>query len=312
MKSISLLTYGSLVCAASAFVLPQARDSSSNSTSTNSTIDDTVVLNFALTLEHLENAFYTGALNNFTEDDFINDGLPSWARGRFEQIASHEQSHVELLTSALGDNATKACNYSFPYTSPSSFAALSQVLEGVGVSAYAGAAQYVSSKSYLTTAAVILSTEARHAAWVAGPVNKENPWNGPFDTPLGLDVIYTLAAQFITSCPSSNPSLPVKAFPALTFGDASPGQAANITADGVSTDGQYVAFFSGLSTIFVPVQDGQVVVPNKTISYAVLTNSNTTADDSTISAGVAILQFPFNSNGTSLSTTGESSMNVGN
>ncbi|KAJ3990632.1 ferritin-like domain-containing protein, partial [Lentinula boryana] len=152
---------------------------------------DTVVLNYALTLEYLESAFYSGALNNFTEDDFINDGLPQWARGRFVQIAAHEQAHVQLLSSALGANATQACNYSFPYTSPSSFAALLQLLEGVGVSAYAGAAQYVTNKDYLTTAAVILSTEARHAAWVAGPVNKENPWSGPLDTPLGLSTVYT-------------------------------------------------------------------------------------------------------------------------
>ncbi|KAJ3785713.1 ferritin-like domain-containing protein [Lentinula aff. detonsa] len=286
------------------FVTSQARDASSPS------IDDTVVLNYALTLEYLESAFYSGALSNFTEDDFTNDGLPQWARGRFEQIAAHEQAHVQLLSGALGANATQACNYSFPYTSPSSFAALSQLLEGVGVSAYAGAAQYVTSKAYLTTAAVILSTEARHAAWVAGPVNKENPWSGPFDTPLGLSTVYTLASQFITSCPSSNPSLPVKAFPALTFANASPGEAADVTADGVTAEGQYVAFFSGLSTTFVQVQNGQVIVPNATSLYAVLTSSNATADDSTITAGVAVLQFPFNSNGTSSVSTGDSSMNV--
>ncbi|KAJ3745082.1 ferritin-like domain-containing protein [Lentinula detonsa] len=304
MKSTSLIAFVSFACAASAFVIPQARDASTSS------IDDTVVLNYALTLEYLESAFYSGALNNFTEDDFTNDGLPQWARGRFEQIAAHEQAHVQLLSGALGANATQACNYSFPYTSPSSFAALSQLLEGVGVSAYAGAAQYVTNKNYLTTAAVILSTEARHAAWVAGPVNKENPWSGPFDTALGLSTVYTLASQFITSCPSSNPSLPVKAFPALTFANASPGEAADVTADGVTTEGQYVAFFSGLSTTFVQVQNGQVTVPNATSLYAVLTSSNATADDSTITAGVAVLQFPFNSNGTSSASTGDSSMNV--
>ncbi|KAJ3980777.1 ferritin-like domain-containing protein [Lentinula detonsa] len=304
MKSTTVITFTTFACAASAFVIPQARDASSSS------IDDTVVLNYALTLEYLESAFYTGALSNFTEDDFTNDGLPQWARGRFEQIAAHEQAHVQLLSSALGANATQACNYSFPYTSPSSFAALSQLLEGVGVSAYAGAAQYVSSKAYLTTAAVILCTEARHAAWVAGPVNKENPWSGPFDTPLGLSTVYTLASQFITSCPSSNPSLPVKAFPALTFANASPGEAADVTADGVTAEGQYVAFFSGISTTFVQVQNGQVIVPNATSLYAVLTSSNATADDSTITAGVAVLQFPFNSNGTFSASTGDSSMNV--
>ncbi|KAJ3745081.1 ferritin-like domain-containing protein [Lentinula detonsa] len=304
MKSTSVITFTTFACAASAFVIPQARDASTSS------IDDTVVLNYALTLEYLESAFYSGALSNFTEEDFTNDGLPQWARGRFAQIAAHEQAHVQLLSGALGANATQACNYSFPYTSPSSFAALSQLLEGVGVSAYAGAAQYVTNKNYLTTAAVILSTEARHAAWVAGPVNKENPWSGPFDTALGLSTVYTLASQFITSCPSSNPSLPVKAFPALTFANASPGEAADVTADGVSTEGQYIAFFSGLSTTFVQVQNGQVIVPNATSLYAVLTSSNATADDFTITAGVAVLQFPFSSDGTSSTSTGDSSMNV--
>ncbi|KAJ3877264.1 ferritin-like domain-containing protein [Lentinula edodes] len=292
MKTTTFSTLAALVYVATAFVTPQVRDSSSSSS-----VDDTDVLNYALTLEYLEANFYAGALNNFTQDDFVNDGLPTWARGRFEEIAAHEKAHVVLLSNALGSNATQACTYDFPYTSPSSFAALSQVLEGVGVSAYAGAAQYISNKEYLTAAAVILSTEARHAAWVAGPVNKENPWASPFDTPLSLSSVYTLAAQFITGCPSTNPALPVKAYPALTLDNAAPGQATNVSADGVNAEGQYVAFFSGLSTTFVQVQNGQVVVPNNSMSYAVLSSSNTTADDSTISAGVAVLNFPFNSNG---------------
>jgi len=39
----------------------------------------------------------------------------------------------------------------------------------------------------------------------------------PLDVPLGLSEVYTLAAVFITSCPSSNPTLPVKAFPTLNL-----------------------------------------------------------------------------------------------
>ena len=30
------------------------------------------------------------------------------------------------------------------------------------------------------------------------------PISGPYDTPIGLDMIYTLASQLITSCPDSN------------------------------------------------------------------------------------------------------------
>lgn len=74
----------------------------------------------------------------------------------------------------------------------------------------------------------------------------------------------------------------------------------NATA-GASADveGQFVAFFTGLETIFVPVMNGEVVIPQELIgtSYAVLTSSNSSADDSSITAGVAIVDLPFNSNG---------------
>ncbi|KAJ3796608.1 ferritin-like domain-containing protein [Lentinula aff. detonsa] len=288
MKTTSILACASLAAAASAFVIPQARDTASNSSTT---INDTAILNLALTLEHLENAFYSGALSNFTADDFTNDGLPVWARGRFEQIASHEQAHVQLLSNTLGSSAVQACNYSFPYTSPSSFAALAQVLSGVGVAAYAGAAQYLTNKDYISTAASILATEARHASWIAGPVNKANPWSGPYDTPLTFDSAYTLGAQFITSCPSSNPSLPVKSFPSLTLSNTTLGQVSEVTAgNNVTVEGQYVAFFS---------QEWSNHYPSNGMgtSYAVLTSGNSSADDSSITAGVVVLQFPYDSTG---------------
>jgi rubrerythrin len=73
---------------------------------------DVTVLNYALTLEHLEHNFYKEALQRFDQKAFLDAGLPAFARGRFEQIAAHEATHVQFLSTALGDKATQACTYS--------------------------------------------------------------------------------------------------------------------------------------------------------------------------------------------------------
>ncbi|KIJ43115.1 hypothetical protein M422DRAFT_60331 [Sphaerobolus stellatus SS14] len=268
-------------------------------------IDDTTILNYALTLEHLENAFYTGGLAKFDEAAFVECGLPVWARGRFVEIGEHEKTHVQLLQTALGSAATKPCNYSFPYTDAGSFAALSQVLEGVGTSAYTGAAQFITSKAVLTTAASILATEARHASWIGSAVNKGPGWSGAFDVPLSLNEVFTLAASFITSCPSTNPQLPVKAFPSLTFSSPAPGKESTLTfnATGTSSTPLFVSFFTGLSQEFAPLKNGKVAIPGDLLGtvYAVVTTNGTMADDSNIVAGPAVLSFPFNSDGNLIS-----------
>lgn len=72
----------------------------------------TQILQYALTLEHLEATYYAGALAKFDEAAFLAARLPVWARGRFEQIGEHEKTHVSFLTTALGADAVAACNYS--------------------------------------------------------------------------------------------------------------------------------------------------------------------------------------------------------
>jgi len=71
----------------------------------------------------------------------------------------------------------------------------------------------------LTAAASILTVEARHNAVIRKAIS-EAPFASPFDTPLDFDEVYTLAANFISSCPSSNanaPLPPLKAFPSLSI-----------------------------------------------------------------------------------------------
>ena len=71
-----------------------------------------MIVNYALGLEHLENAFYKLGLYLFDEDAFAAAGLPSFARGRIAQIAQNEANHVTTLEGILGADATQPCTYS--------------------------------------------------------------------------------------------------------------------------------------------------------------------------------------------------------
>ncbi|KLO13125.1 hypothetical protein SCHPADRAFT_828488 [Schizopora paradoxa] len=267
----------------------------------------TQVLQFALTLEHLESTFYNQGLEQFDADAFEQAGFPDWVRGRFVQIAQHEATHVTTLENALGNNSFPACNYSFPVTDPVSFATLGMTLEGVGASAYLGSAgNLVSEPAVLQVAGSILPMEARHNGWISASVMKQAPWSSSFETALDPNQVFTLASTFITSCPSTTPQLPFTTFPSLTFeGTPTPGQVStldfNVTSSSnSSTNGTLsVAFLVGRNQTFVPLSaNNSVTIPAELqgMVYAVVTNSDTNATDATTVAGPAILQFPFNSN----------------
>jgi Ferritin-like domain len=121
---------------------------------------DVAILNFALTLEYLEAAFYAGAVSN---------GNFTGKVGTFAGIvAKHEAAHVAFLKSALGSAAVKSPKFDFKGTNTdmAKFMATAQVLEDTGVAAYLGQAGNIKSKKILGAAGSILAVEARHAGWV--------------------------------------------------------------------------------------------------------------------------------------------------
>jgi hypothetical protein len=59
------------------------------------------ILNYALTLEHLEATFYEEGLKNYTHKDFLNAGFKDPFYSNLQVVASDEKAHEDFLTGAL-------------------------------------------------------------------------------------------------------------------------------------------------------------------------------------------------------------------
>ncbi len=151
---------------------------------------DIDILNYALTLEHLEAAFYTGVTYN---------AAPTLQALSYAHIvARHERAHVDALTkaiSSLGGAPVSAKTYKFPkFSFPFVIA-----VENLGVHAYLGAAPMIQTATLLLTAATIVTVEARHAAAWASLNDMPDFTLGAFDTGLPMKTVVTAVGPYFAS-----------------------------------------------------------------------------------------------------------------
>ena len=240
---------------------------------------DLGVLNYALTLEHLENAFYKQGMSNFTLDHFDKGGYSKEVRGVFERISSHEEIHVSTLISVINATypgmAVPPCEYAFGVTSVKEFVATARALERTGVSAYLGRVADITAKPYLTAAGTIVTIEARHASFL-NVISGISGMPEPFDTPLDATTVVSIASQFIKSCPYD---LGVKPYSKLSASkDGSNLKLSDLGSGGNMTSTVFCKFLYGAMTMFTEVKDGSCMYPEnaKGDTYVFVVSDNTT------------------------------------
>ncbi len=117
------------------------------------------ILNYALTLEYLETAFY---------EKVIAAGLFNGkVGGLIEAFGGQEAAHVAALKAAvmkLGGTPAASPRRSSRSTSATQVAELAYTVENLGAAAYLGQAGDIQSPEVLASALAIHSVEARHAA----------------------------------------------------------------------------------------------------------------------------------------------------
>lgn len=154
---------------------------------------DIEILNYALTLEYLESAFYAEALKKA--------GLSGDLKQLVTTISTDEDAHVKALTQTikdLGGKPVKAPKVAFDYSDTKGFTTLAEAIENVGVSAYNGAAPMISSKEVLTAAGSIVQVEARHAAAIALQ-NGNEPAPEAFDPSMTQAEVLKAVQPFLVS-----------------------------------------------------------------------------------------------------------------
>ncbi|MEA5363883.1 ferritin-like domain-containing protein [Amycolatopsis sp., V23-08] len=163
---------------------------------------DLDVLNYALTLEYLESAFYVQGNKAVSLSGAEADYL--------KKIQSDEESHVTTLTSTikkLGGTPVEApmVNFGAAFENRMSFLKTSHTFENVGVGAYLGAAGFIKDKTILQAAAGIFGVEARHAAVVGnllGLPAKGGVFMGNTETPKDKATVLAAVAPFLVATPT--------------------------------------------------------------------------------------------------------------
>jgi hypothetical protein len=153
---------------------------------------DLGILNYALTLEYLEAAFYA---------DVVKSGLFKGAELKtIEKFGMEEAEHVDALTAAvkqMGGMPAPEPKTEFPLKNAKTVVELAATVENLGAAAYLGQAANIKSPEVLASALAIHSVEGRHAATLNTLLGESITPDGAFAKPADAKTVLKAVEPFI-------------------------------------------------------------------------------------------------------------------
>ena len=166
--------------------------STSAGTSGGGAAGDLKIVNYALTLEYLETAFY---------QDVVKSGLFKGKQlDTIKMFGDQEAQHVAALQATvkkLGGTPAAKPKTKFPLTSAGSVLKLAATVENLGAAAYLGQAGNIQNKEVLAAALSIHTVEARHASVLNTLLGKSVQPDGAFAKPASMAEVLPKVKPFI-------------------------------------------------------------------------------------------------------------------
>src|SRR5215210_1787645 len=172
--------------------------SSGSKTNTNSgaaMADDLAIVQYALTLEHVETDFYNAVIDAGVIKD---KALAETAK----MIRDNEQDHVDTLTGAVKDlgGTPKRPKTNFDAVlagGAQKVLETAAAVENLGAAAYLGQAGRIKSKDILAVALSIHTVEGRHAAALNSVAGKTIVPDGAFAKPASMEEVLPKVKPFL-------------------------------------------------------------------------------------------------------------------